>query len=42
VIEALDADDPRLGRLQLASVSKTSNTAEPIERSPAMFISPFC
>ena len=38
---ALDSDDARLGRLQPAPASKTSSTAEPIERNPAMFISPF-
>src|SRR5438445_5249246 len=37
---ALDSDDAGLGRLQPAPASKTSSTAEPIERSPAMFISP--
>src|SRR5438874_547510 len=37
---ALDSDDARLGRLQPAPASKTSSTAEAIERRPAMFISP--
>src|SRR5438067_11475020 len=37
---ALDSDDARLGRLQPAPASKISSTAEPIKRSPAMFISP--
>src|SRR5438093_13316484 len=36
---ALDSD-ARLGRLQPAPASKISSTAEPIKRSPAMFISP--
>src|SRR5947199_5242986 len=38
---ALDSDDAPLGRLQATPATKTSSTAEPIERSPAMFISPF-
>src|SRR4051794_31661876 len=38
---ALDSNDARLGRLQPAPANKISNTAEPIERSPAMFISTF-
>src|SRR6266576_2756017 len=38
---ALDSDDARLGRLQPDPASKTSSTAEPIERSAAMFICPF-
>jgi hypothetical protein len=38
---ALDSDDARLDRLQSAPASKTSSTAKPIERSPAMLISPF-
>src|ERR1044072_8993008 len=38
---ALDSNDARLGRLQPAPANKINNTAEPIERSPAMFISPY-
>src|SRR5438477_12967123 len=37
---APDSDDARWGRLQPAPASKRSSTAEPIERSPAMFMSP--
>src|SRR5215475_4917749 len=37
---ALDSDDARLDRLQPAPASKTSSTAEQIERSLAIFIRP--
>ena len=37
----LDSDDASLDRLQPDPASKTSSTAEPIERSPAMFTPAF-
>src|SRR5215831_8514287 len=37
----LDSDDASLDRLQPDPASKTSSTAEPIERSPATFTSAF-
>src|SRR5262245_41420160 len=35
----LDSNDARLGRSQPAPASKARSTAEPLKRSPAMFIS---